>query len=180
MLLSVWLRADKGVVFIIGVNLFRLGSPDSLTDTQHPPCFFLWFFISLIIFIFSGEGALILSLTNNTHFDFGKKKICNILIKAKPGETNSSKIVDELNTCPSGSHSHILSASNIRLSHVLSCKIFPRKAPILKFWSQLQKWKISCFPHPAKCINFFTNRAVVNKIEIQRWTARLNLSCRIY
>ena len=37
-------------------------------------------------FIFSGEGALILSLTNNTQFDFGKKKICNILIKAKPGE----------------------------------------------------------------------------------------------
>ena len=37
-------------------------------------------------FVCSGEGALILSLTNNTHFDFGKKKICNILIKAKPGE----------------------------------------------------------------------------------------------
>jgi len=34
----------------------------------------------------TGEGALILSLTNNTHFDFGKKKICNILIKAKPGD----------------------------------------------------------------------------------------------
>ena len=40
-------------------------------------------------FVFSGEGALILSLTNNTHFDFGKKKICNILIKAKPGESDS-------------------------------------------------------------------------------------------
>lgn len=34
----------------------------------------------------TGEGALILSLTNNTQFDFGKKKICNILIKAKPGD----------------------------------------------------------------------------------------------
>ena len=40
----------------------------------------------LLEFVYSGEGALILSLTNNTHFDFGKKKICNILIKAKPGE----------------------------------------------------------------------------------------------
>ena len=43
----------------------------------------------LLEFVFSGEGALILSLTNNTHFDFGKKKICNILIKAKPGESDS-------------------------------------------------------------------------------------------
>jgi len=34
----------------------------------------------------TGEGALILSLTNSTHFDFGSKKICNILIKAKPGD----------------------------------------------------------------------------------------------
>ena len=42
--------------------------------------------VLLLEIMFSGEGALILSLTNNTHFDFGKKKICNILIKAKPGE----------------------------------------------------------------------------------------------
>ena len=40
----------------------------------------------LLEFVYPGEGALILSLTNSTHFDFGKKKICNILIKAKPGE----------------------------------------------------------------------------------------------
>ena len=44
------------------------------------------FYLLSVIFFFSGEGALILSLTNSTHFDFGSKKICNILIKAKPGK----------------------------------------------------------------------------------------------
>ena len=45
-----------------------------------------FYLLSVIFFSFSGEGALILSLTNSTHFDFGSKKICNILIKAKPGK----------------------------------------------------------------------------------------------
>ena len=59
-------------------------------------------------FIFSGEGALILSLTNNTQFDFGKKKICNILIKAKPGEKrgNQSKINEHLKN--KGFESHLV------------------------------------------------------------------------
>ena len=51
-----------------------------------------------VLISFLGEGALILSLTNNTHFDFGKKKICNILIKAKPGEKVGSWTIGHLDS----------------------------------------------------------------------------------
>ena len=39
-----------------------------------------------MIHFISGEGALILSLTNNSYTAVKERKICNILIKAKSGK----------------------------------------------------------------------------------------------